>query len=729
MGDKVFKSSCKMCHGGCGVLVYLEDGEIVRIEGDKESPLNRGRMCAKGRASLEHLNHPDRLRYPMKRAGERGGGKWERLSWDEALDEIAGRLQNIRQEYSPESIALGQGTGRRHFNYVVRLANALGTPNWCEPGCAQCFIPRLNTSVITFGEFFVCDYYGEVNPACILVWGHNPLTSGPDGELQFPLRDSLKRGSRLIVVDPRRSETAEKAELWLQLRPGTDDALALAMLNVIIGDDLYDREFVDNWTSGFEELAERVEAYTPAWAEEITWVPAEKIREAARLFATSRPATLEWGVAVEHTPNCFQTCRALAMLPAITGNIDVPGGWVCGTRPIGFFPFLAENLSNEARDKRLGGDTYRILGGNGAIMPAAHAPTVFRAMRTGEPYPVKAFLVFGNNTLSTYANPREVYASLMNLDLLVVTDIYMTPTAELADLVLPAATWLEADGLQAFPIAADLHVLAQQKLASRWECRQDEDIMIQLAQRMGLEVGTEPLREVLDRQLEPLGLTFEELKEKGHVSPPLRYGKYKEMGMFLTASGKVELCSQMLERLGYDPLPYYEEPPESPVSTPELHEEYPLILITGARIAHFFHSEHRQIPFLRRKHPEPLVEIHPEMAEHLGIVEGDWVYIETRRGKITQRARLTDTIDPRVVSVEHGWWFPEEKGPEHGVWKSNANLLTDNGPPYDPAMGTYQLRALLCRVYPAETGDAGGEHLSETGTPIESGLNKGGYHE
>ncbi len=247
---EVRKSSCKMCHGGCGVLVHLEDGEVVKVEGDRESPLNRGRLCVKGRASLEHLNHPDRLKYPMKRAGERGGGKWERISWDEALDTIASRLGHIREEYGPESIALGQGTGRRHFNYVIRLANALGTPNWCEPGCAQCFIPRLNTSVITFGEYFVCDYYGEVNPACILAWGHNPLVSGPDGELQFPLRDCLKKGSRLIVVDPRRSETAERAELWLQLRPGTDDALALAMLNVIITEGLYDRDFVDNWTSG-----------------------------------------------------------------------------------------------------------------------------------------------------------------------------------------------------------------------------------------------------------------------------------------------------------------------------------------------------------------------------------------------------------------------------------------------------------------------------------------------
>ena len=706
MSDKVLKSSCKMCHGGCGVLAHVRDGEVIKIEGDPDSPLNKGKLCVKGKASLEHLYNPNRLKYPLRRAGKRGEGKWERISWDEAIDAIASELLRIREDYGPESVALGTGTGRHHYDFVVRFANALGTPNWCEPGCAQCFIPRLNVSIITYGDLLVCDYYGEVNPACILVWGHNPLVSGPDGEVQFTLREALENGSRLIVVDPRRSETARKAGKWLQLRPGTDGALALAMINTIIGEELYDRDFVEKWTSGFDALSERVSRFTPEWAEPVTWVPARDIREAARTFATTHPAALDWGVAFEHTPNCFQTGRALAILPALCGNIDVPGGWIYGTRPMGIFPYLAENLSRATREKRMGADDYKVLSGPLAFFPSAHAPTLFHAMRTGEPYPVKAFLIFGNNALVTYADPRGVREALLGLDLLVVADIYMTPTAELADIVLPAATWLEVDQVQGFPIVADLHILAQHKVVSVGEARQDEEIMVELARKMGLETGTESLHEVLDHRLEPLGLTFEELAEQGHYSPPLRYHKYEETGFFLTPSGKVELYSSMLEGLGYDPLPAWEEPPESPTSTPAVAEEYPLVLTTGARSAQYFHSEGRQIPSLRKKHPDPLVEMHPETAARYGIPNGAWVWVETIRGRIRQRAKLSEGIDPRVINVEHGWWFPEEEGPEHGVWDSNANLLTEGGPPYDPAMGSYQLRALLCKVYPAEIDDA-----------------------
>jgi len=282
------------------VLVHVEDGKVVKIQGDPASPLNKGRMCVKGLSSIEHLYHPKRLKYPLKRAEKRGEGKWQRISWDEALGTIASKINQIREEYGVESVAVGTGTGRHHFQHVLRFANALGTPNWCEPGTAQCFIPRILTGLMTYGDLPVCDYYGEVNPACVLVWGHNPAVSGPDGEIQFAVKECLKKGTKLIVIDPRQTELAKKADLWLQVRPGTDDALALSMLNVIINEGLYDRPFVEAWTSGFEELRERVQEYPPDWAEEITWVPAGKIRAAARMFAQTSPATLEWGVALEH---------------------------------------------------------------------------------------------------------------------------------------------------------------------------------------------------------------------------------------------------------------------------------------------------------------------------------------------------------------------------------------------------------------------------------------------
>ena len=597
---------------------------------------------------------------------------------------------------------MGTGTGRHHIRWVSRFGHALGTPNWCEPGFAQCFHPRVNTTLLTFGDFPVCDFTGGTPPECIVYWGHNPVNSGPDGETRFNALDSLQGHPKVIVIDPRRTRLARQADLWLQLRPGTDGALALAMLHTIIEERLHDAAFVAEWTHGFEALAERVRSCSPEWAAPITWVPAEMIRAAARLYARTKPSMMEWGCAIEHTPNCVQTVRAISMLPALTGNVDVPGGWVFGMKGLGRFPSLIENLSPEMNAKRLGADRFKMLAGEGADLPAAHIPTLLRAMREGVPYPVKAFLVFGNNTLTTYGNAKQVHESLLKLDLLVVADLFMTPTAELADIVLPAASWPELNQLAGLPTVAANVVLAQQKAVQIGECKADEEIFIELARRMNLPVGTEPLDDVLESQLASgCGITLSELRNKGFHKVEFRYRKYLEGG-FKTPTGKIELYATRLAAMGYDPLPHYREPPESPVATPEVAKDFPLVLTTGARIPFFFNSEHRQIRNLRKAHPDPIVEIHPDTARSFGIGSGDWVWIETPRGKIRQRARVTDEIDPRVVHVEHGWWFPEEAGPEHGVWTSNANLLTSNDPPYDPAMGTYQLRALLCRIEPVK---------------------------
>jgi len=696
---QIFKSVCRSCHGGCGALLHVRDGRLVKIEGHRESPLNHGRLCPIGSSTVELVNHPDRLRYPQRRVGPRGSGKWERISWDEALGEISTRVLDIRARFGPESIALGTGTGRHHIRWVSRFGHALGTPNWCEPGFAQCFHPRVNTCMLTFGDFPVCDYTGKTPPACILFWGHNPLDSGPDGETRFNVREALDRNPKTIVVDPRETDLAKRADIWLRVRPGADDALGLAMLNVIVGERLYDQAFVTAHTHGFDALAAHVARYTPEWAAPITWVPADKIRAAARLFAQTRPAMLEWGCAIEHTPKCIQTVRALSMLPVLTGNVDVPGGWVFGERAIGKFPSLIENLTPEASAKRLGADRFKLLGGAGADLPAAHIPTLLQAMREGKPYPVKAFLVFGNNTLATYANTKLVYESLMKLDYMVCADLFMTPTAELADILLPAAAWPELDQIVGLPTIAANVALAQQKVVQVGECKSDEEIFVLLARRMKLPVGTEDVKDVLNTQLKAggLGYDFDQLAQRGFAEAPLKYRRYEKTG-FRTPTGKIELYATRFEKLGYAPLPYYEEPPESPISAPEVAKEFPLVLTTGGRISFFFNSEHRQISNLRRARHDPRAEIHPETAAKHGIAGGDWMWIETRRGRIRQRAKLTDGIDPRVVNVEHGWWFPDEPGPEYGIWKSNANVLTDNGPPYDPQMGTYQLRGLLCRV-------------------------------
>lgn len=698
----VLKSVCRSCHGGCGTLLHVRDGVLIKVVGDPESPLNHGRLCPIGTVTTDIVNHPDRLKYPQRRVGPRASGQWKRISWDEALDEIVERLNAIRAKFGPEAIALGTGTGRHHIRWVSRFAHALGSPNWCEPGFAQCFHPRVNTTILTFGDFPVSDFTGGTPPACMMFWGHNPLNSGPDGETRFNVREALDTNPKVIVVDPRATDLTRRAEVWLQLRPGTDDALALSMLNVIITERLYDEPFVTKWTHGFGELVAHVRPFTPEWAEPITWVPAHKIRAAARLFAQTKPALLDWGCAIEHTPKCVQTVRAISMLPALTGNIDVPGGWVFGMHGLGRFPSLIENLTPEANAKRLGAERFQLLGGEGADLPAAHIPTLLQAMREGKPYPVKAFLVFGNNTLTTYANSSDVYDALTKLDFMVCADLFMTPTAELADIVLPAASWPEINQLAGLPTVAANVVLINQRAVRIGECRSDEEIFVELARRMKLPVGTESVEDVLNSQLQAggLGISFDELKAKGWIKVPFRYRKYEDNG-FRTPTGKIELYSTRFADMGYAPLPSYEEPPESPVSSPDIAHEFPLVLTTGARISYFFNSEHRQIEKLRKAHRHPVAEIHPDSARRYGIKNGDWMWIETKRGRIRQRAKVTDGIDPRVVAAEHGWWFPDQAAPEYGVWQSNVNMLTNNKPPYDPAMGTYQLRALMCRVAPA----------------------------
>lgn len=416
---------------------------------------------------------------------------------------------------------------------------------------------------------------------------------------------------------------------------------------------------------------------------------------------------LEWGCAIEHTPACFQTVRALLCLPSITGNIDKPGSWAFGMTPLPPLPQLFDKMPMEQQKKRLGFDSYKVLSGELAQLPSAHIPTVFEAIRTGKPYPVRTGMIFGNNALSTYGDSKKVYETLMALDYLVVADLYMTPTTELADLVLPVASWAEVDAMPAVPFYAGNVILAQQKAIRFGECIQDEDIVAEICRRLGTEHGCESPQEVYDSMLRAkLDFGWEELKKRGFYQPEFRWRKYEEKG-FNTPTGKIELYSTHLEKYGYDPLPSFEEPPESPVSTPELAKDYPFILITGARIPMFFQSEFRQLPKLRKGRPDPECELHPETAAALGVGNGDWVSIETLRGKCRQKVRIFEGIDPRVVHAQHGWWFPEEDdSPDHGNWRSNANTLTSIDAPYCSAMGTYQLRALLCRVVKAEAAQA-----------------------
>ncbi len=474
------------------------------------------------------------------------------------------------------------------------------------------------------------------------------------------------------------------------------------MIHVIINEQLYDENFVMEWTTGFEELTTAVAECIPAWAEKITWVKTEQIITAARLYATSKPAILDWGVGIEQNTNSLQTVRAIACLRAITGNIDVPGGDILGMNIMNSYPTLARSLPRKTqkrmREKRLGAKSFKLLGGWRAFMPSAHIPTLLQAMHSSKPYPVRGLLVFGGNPLLTVAGSGEVKRALQSLDLLVVTDLFMTPTAAMADFVLPAAFWPEVEQVIGYPLVVENMVFAQQKAVQYKNCRQDEWIMDELAKRLDLPGCGESLTDLIRKRIEPLGCSYEELQEKGVIYPEHKYYKYKKKG-FRTRSKKVELSCSALSRMGYAPLPSYQEPPESPVSCPELAERYPYILTTGSRRREFFHSEQRQVASLRRLRPYPQAEIHPDQASEHGIKSGDWIKISSARGSIRMKALVSENIRSGVVNVEHGWWFPEKsEKAQFNFLESNANQLTNNGPPYDPAFGTYQLRGLLCTI-------------------------------
>ena len=694
--DSVVKSHCRMCHGGCGALIYLKDGKVEKIAGDPDCPINHGTLCSKGIASAQLAYHPDRLTYPVRRIGPKASGKWERISWDEALDTIAERILLYKEKFGAESIVPGYGTGRENEAAVYRFSNLLGTPNVLTAG-HFCYGPRIATSILTCGTNPIVDY--ENHPKCIMVWGNNLVISNPDCYKGEPFSVSIDKGAKLIAVDPRLTRIAARSDVWLQLRPGTDTALALGMLNVIVNEELYDREFVKNHVHGWKPFVERVNEYPLNKVEKITWVPAEKIREAARLFATTRPAAIQWGVAIEQQVNCADNNRALMALMGITGNIDVSGGQMLFNPPkvrnVGQFG-AHKMLPKEQAKKRLGGERFRLAGNFAIINPKC----VWDAILEEKPYPVKMLFLISSNPLMTRGNAKEVYRALEKVEFMAVSDFFLTPTAELADIVLPAATWLEMDYIGDF-WKRHGHILPRRKAISVGECRSDHEMLNDLAHRVGQgEYWWDTFEGGLDYILEPMGITWQDFKKMDFIRGEVKYQKYKEKG-FSTPTRKFELYSTLLEKWGYDPLPQFREAPESPVSTPELYKDYPYILITGRRLPGFFHSENRQVPWLRELHREPVVEIHPETAGKEGIKEGDWVVIESPRGRVRQRAKFFEGMDPRIVSAEHGWWFPEKRDPGHGWDESNINILTDNAyESCDPAMGATHVRTLLCKIYP-----------------------------
>lgn len=693
MNTKKVKTVCRSCHGGCGVIAHVTDGVVTKLEGDPDSPISHGSMCSKGLAITQLAYHPDRILHPMKK----NNGRWERISWDDALDTCAEKFNAVKKTYGAEAIIVGQGTGRDYESHFSRFGNLLGTPNILTAG-HMCYLSRIGATLTTCGRHPAIDY--KNNPKCIVMWACNPLWTNPDEYKGASFWQAYKKGAKLIVIDPRKSFLTQKADIWLQVRPGTDAALALGFHRVIIEEELYDPSFIEHYIHGWQPFVERVmKDYSLDRVAEITWVDKELIRKAARLYATTNPAGIHWGVPTEQTINCTDFTRTAVGLMAVTGNLDTPGGNVFHQPPpvrkVAEFSAHKE-LSAEQMAKRLGGDTYKLAARMTFITPKC----AWDAILTEKPYPVKAGYLVGTNPVVTRANAREVYNALNKLDFLAVSDFFLTPTAELADIFLPAGTWLEQDHM-AENWKFHGYVLARQKVVEIGECWQDHKIFMELGKRMGQQ-WWDSVEDSLDWLLEPSGLTWEAFKQKGYLRGESKFYKYKEKG-FSTPTRKVELYSTILEKWGADPLPKYTEIPESPVSTPELAQTYPYILNSGFRTPVFFHSANRNIPCLREIRPDPIVEIHPRLAAEKGINDGDWIWIESPRGRVKERVKLNDGIDPRVIVAEHGWWYPEQKTQDHGWDISNINILTDNShASMDPIMGATNLRVLLCNISPCK---------------------------
>ena len=755
-----------------------------------------------GQATVKNLYSPERLNYPMKRTRPKGelDPGWVRISWDEALDIIVKRVNEIKAKYGARSIAVGQGTGRYTEHHVFRLKNAIGTPN--ALGCSHiCRGPMSATVGLSIGHHVKAEY---ARSGCQVFWGKNEVWAHAGMVAGGQIDNWHDRHSKLIVVDPRfEHPLAHKADIFLPIRPGTDGAMFLSWIHVILSEKLYDKEFVTKWTNApclvrldngrllregdvvptgdkrdflpfpqsiedrrnrptlmvwdtltsrvrpldtagvipalsgeftvkgikckpvLQLLAERAAKFPPEKAAEVCWTgPAEKIRQAARMYATAPSGCTDvgsfgiQGLEGGHT-NVFSTLRAQISMSAITGNLNRPGGetgtphwrWITGQwkREGGARSMTPWGAPGDYDSVNLEGphpteaslNQYPLQPGQPSMLDC------FRAMKTGKPYPIKAYIMVQGNPLGGWSEDQKtVYEGLKALEFLVDMDLYITPTNNLADIVLPA-------GLGPFERGPNPAI---GPMYERWS---DERFYVELGHRLNPEMWpwkteaewrewTENQRKQNATMAHAAGFPI----ERGQPAPPLDYYKQidpktnKPIG-FPTPTGKIEIFSVIAQQHGFDPLPDYVEPADSPYSKPELARKYPLVLTTGARLPVYYHSEHRNNPLQRQLYPHPEAQIHTETAAKYGIADKDWIWIETRTGKIRMRAKVTPGILPGVVSCLHGWWQGcRELGlPGYGWDGANANLLIA-GDTHDPALGIPAARSSLCKISKADGAPA-----------------------
>ena len=709
---------------GCGMYITVKDGKIVGIEGDPEHPITQGRLCTRCLALKEYVYSDDRITTPLYRdPSERGKDTWKPVSWDEAMDMIEQNVRRIQKEYGNEAVAVFQGTGRAATLYAPATAYAaLQTPNAGSALSGEsCYGPRCGVANFILGAgypeldyaAFFPDRYDDPRytvPEYIVLWGKDPLFSNPDGFFGHALIDLMKRGSKFITIDPRLTWIGARAAYHLQLRPGTDAALGLGLLNIIISEDLYDHEFVEKWCYGFDDLAERAAEFPPEKVEEITWVPKETLIAAARTMATAKPVSFMWGVAIDACTNGVQAGHCFLALAAITGNLDVPGGVTLAV-PASFMGKWRYDCSLQVPpdiwSKQIINPDHKAY----VTRQHSHPDSMLDAMETGEPYSFKMAWFIGTNPLATMGvQPWRWEAAFKDLEFNVVSDVVMTPTAmAVCDLFLPVSTFAEQDGIVLPHFGRNTHFLGAMNKAIESDAKSDLEIAMMIGKRLNPQAWPwETVQEFFTDQIkDSMNMTFDELSEVSTVQTPFEYKKY-EKGLlrndgfpgFNTPTGMVELRSSIYPDWDEDALPYYVEPPFSPYSRPELKDDFPLILTTGGRMIPYFHSENRHVPSLRNIFPDPVISINPADAPKCGVADGDWVCLESPFGQCIQRAKLTHAVAPGVVHATHGWWFPEQEGESpnlYGTYKANVNNLIPHhvvgkmgwGAPY---------KSMICRI-------------------------------
>lgn len=686
---QIKKSICTICdpQTQCGLDLHVRDGKIIKVEGSEENPHSAGTLCSKGAATRQYVYNKERLKTPLRRVGPRGSGQFEPIGWDEALDMVAAKLERIKSEHGPESVAFFAGYPKWMRPFLKRLAHSFGSPNFMTESstCAQAMMmaQKLNGTP---------GFPDIGNSRCLVVWSSNPFFSNTCRARQ--LMEAKQKGLKIITVDPRVTPMTTQSDLHLQLRPGTDGALALSMAHVILSERLHDEAFVRDHTHGFADFQKLVEQYPPETGEAITGVPMDKIREAARLYATTKPACLmPNSAAVVHHTNGVQNYRAVFTLIALTGNYDVKGGHMALPSsylyvPAGFATRMEEFTNSRSWQEmapRIGEDRFPVWSQLVPEGQAMHLPTQIASQK---PYPVKGLLAFGMN-YRMWPDGPGLLKQFETLDFIVNVDLFLTDTSKWADIVLPACSSVERNELRCYP--QKYVILTQPAIEPLYESRSDVDIIYAVAKRLKLD---DPLlasgyEACLDWILQPSGLTVAELKKHPGGMPvptPQEVGekKYLKNG-FGTPSGKMEFSSMVLENYGLPGLPLYQSPGNSAAKTPALAKEYPLVLNTGSRLPMFVHSRTFRLSWTSSLRPQPAADLHPDDAKALRIGQDDPIRLSTPKGSIRVQANLTQMVQPGVVHMYHAY--------------PNADVNTLIEADYlDPISGYPGFKSLLCRV-------------------------------